>query len=476
MRYLRKLVPVTLVLLAGSALTPALAQEPDVQSRGEYLARAADCTACHTAEGGEAFAGGYPFEMPMGTIISSNITPSKAHGIGDWSFDDFNNAMRHGVSADGRRLYPAMPYTAYAKLTLEDMQALYAYFMQEVAPVDSTPAETELTFPFNLPGLMLVWDTLFANEEIFTPDAALSEQENRGKYLSDALAHCSSCHTPRNAFMAEDDARYFAGATIEGWRAPNITSDDISGVGGWSQQELVSYLQNGYAENKAQAGGPMADAVQHSFRFLQESDIQAIAAYLKTVPAIREPGQVTPAYAVTEAQPTPWTAYESAPAVSDSEAYTDTSTTDGAVLYNLACAACHGINGQGSEDEANPSLLQNTAVGSSDPTNLLMAMVNGIQREGADGKSVMPAFADSTQMIHSELNNAQLAAVANYVTQTFGKGDAGLSTDEIALIRAGGESPWLIKHAAPLAIAGLLAGALIIVLLMVWLIRRRRHA
>lgn len=452
------------------------AQDAALIKRGEYLAVAGDCTACHTAENGKSFAGGYAFNMPMGTIISSNITPSRQFGIGNWSEAEFSKAVRDGVNPDGRHLYPAMPYTSYRYITDEDMHALYSYFQQGVTAVDAAPTEkTQLKFPFSLPGVMAVWDLLFAGNSSFIPDPALNAEQNRGKYLVDGLAHCSTCHTPRNAFMAEDSSKFLAGAYVDGWRASNITADPVSGIGGWSNQEITTYLKTGHVQNKAQAGGPMADAIQHSFSHMDDKDLQAIAAYLKTVTPVREQGQTRPDYAPGASNTVDWTSFEKSPyPASDSPDYIASNTTDGAVLYNTNCAACHGISGQGSDDGYFPSLRANTAVGSKDPANLVMAISEGIHRTSADGIASMPAFSAEDQRIHTELTPAQIAAVANYVTENFGHGDAQLTATDVNRIRSGGEPSFLIRYAAQLAIAGGVI-FLLILLLLARIVLRKKH-
>ncbi|WP_102224219.1 c-type cytochrome [Acidimangrovimonas sediminis] len=471
------IVPVIVSVFALGLALPVLAQDAGggLVSRGEYLARAGDCAACHTARDGKPMAGGYVFSMPMGKIVSSNITPSKRFGIGNWTEEQFARAVRKGVRPDGSHLYPAMPYPSYARITDADMKALYAYFRQ-VKPVDAAPSvKTSLKFPFNLPGMMMGWDLIFANSGPFKDDPKLDAQQNRGKYLVQGLAHCSTCHTPRNAFMATDNGKYLAGANVDGWEAPNLTSDKVSGLGGWSDAEIESYLKNGHAKGKAQAGGPMADAITHSLHYLSDQDIAAITAYLRTVPPIRTEGQSKPSWAVGKAQPVDWTKIEPGMVAADKPGYRATDNTDGAQLYNTACAACHGINGQGSDDGHYPTLTNNSAVGAPKPNNVVMAIVDGIHRKGADGMAVMPAFSASNQVIHDTLSDAQIASVANYVTATFGNGSAKLTAADIPQIEAGGAAPWLIRNAATLFWVGVAVAVIVILLIIAAVVMSRRR-
>ena len=275
------------LLLAGS--WQAVASDEVMIQRGKAIAIAADCGACHrqAAKNSAPFAGGYAIDSPMGRIIASNITPSRQFGIGSYTEQQFADALRKGQAADGSSLYPAMPYTAYQGMTDDDVHALYLYFMQGVKPVDRAPEEqTALSFPFNLRQLMWGWNLLYLNGQQGENQAALSDKLHRGRYLVDVLAHCSTCHTPRNMAMAEDQSRYLAGSPLGGWYAPNITSDP-SGLAAWRQSDIVTYLKTGHVAGKAQAAGPMAEAVDHSFRYMPDDDLQAIAAWIKQVPAIQ---------------------------------------------------------------------------------------------------------------------------------------------------------------------------------------------
>lgn len=452
------------VLAAGFFSTgTALATETTPQQvikRGEYLALAADCGACHSPakEGGAAFAGGYAIDSPMGRIISSNITPSKRFGIGNYSEQQFADALRKGVAADGRNLYPAMPYTAYHGLSDEDVHALYRYFMQGVKPVDAQPsAKTQLSFPFNLRQVMWVWNLLYRSDEPFEKQVGVSDTLNRGKYLVEVLGHCSTCHTARNMMMAEDSSQNLAGGALGGWYAPNITPAN-SGIGRWSQQDIVTYLRTGHVAGKAPAAGAMAEAVEKSFRYLNEDDLNAIALWIKQIPAIETPvavkvGRPIAAIdinAVLNGQ-------------SSQSALADSSTTDGAKLYNDACASCHGIGGQGTKDNFYPSLTHNSTVSHVTPQNLVMVIAKGIERKGRDSDVAMPAF-------DQQMNDAQIAAVSRYVRHQFGNIDETITAEQVNVIRNGGDAPFIVRYVNYL----LASGGIVVLLLVLALLRWRR--
>jgi mono/diheme cytochrome c family protein len=237
--------------------------------------------------GGKRLAGGLPIGSPLGTIYSTNITPSKQYGIGNYSLQQFSDALRRGIRGDGAHLYPAMPYASYALLTDRDVKALYAYFTKTVPSVDEPPAKTtSLPFPYNLRFSMAFWNALFVNAKPFTPDPSKSAEWNRGQYLAKGAAHCGECHTPRGFFMQQDRGREFAGAVLGSWYAPNITPDASAGIGAMSPDELFHYLKFGKVSGQAQAGGEMGLAVQLSFSKLSDEDLKAIVTYVRSVPAI----------------------------------------------------------------------------------------------------------------------------------------------------------------------------------------------
>src|SRR5579871_6223383 len=277
--------PVKLADYKGADPTgvPAQLAQASLIERGAYLARAADCVVCHTAKGGKPFAGGLAFKLPFGTLYSTNITSDKETGIGNYSDQDFLNAVHRGVRRDGARLYPAMPYTSYTYISDADALAIKAYLFS-LPPVRATPPANTLSFPFNQRWAMMFWSALFNPDTRFAPDTSKSPEWNRGAYLAEALAHCGECHTPRNLAFALDNRRQFGGAVTAGWRAFNISSDRSTGIGGWRDEDLVSYLSVGHATGHGSASGPMGEAVDHSFSRLASEDIRAIVAYLRSVP------------------------------------------------------------------------------------------------------------------------------------------------------------------------------------------------
>ncbi len=456
-------VAVLTVLIAAGAhattVAAASASTAEVQ-RGHYLAIAGDCVACHTAPGGKPFAGGLPTATPIGPIFSTNITPSRTDGIGTYTLQQFSDALRKGIRADGAHLYPAMPYTAYAELSDADVRAMYAYFMQGVQPVDSQPPRTRLPFPFNIRASMAFWDLLFLDSKPFTPDPQQSMEWNRGAYLVRGMAHCGTCHTPRNLLMAERSSRFLAGASLGTWFAPNITSDMTSGIGNWSNQAIIDYLRDGDAPGKGQAAGPMAEAVDHSLRHLTDADLAAIAVYLKTVSARHDPADTR---AVTN-----WGApYADLASIRGKALPKDSNAMTGPQLYDAYFATCHQDRGQGSFDGGLPPLFHNSAAGRSNPDNLVMAILDGITWR-TDGSGVrMPAFAQ-------ELSDRQIATLSNYLTQHFGNPAATVTPDRVRTLRAGGAPSNLVLLARVLMVIVLVI-LIAIIVAIVWALTRRRH-
>lgn len=434
---------------------PAATPPSELVQRGQYLATAGDCVACHSAPGGKPMAGGLALPTPIGTIVATNITPSKTHGIGKYTEQQFRDALRKGIRADGQHLYPAMPYTSYAQVTDEDASAMYAYFMQGVAPVDAAPAQaTALPFPFNIRLSMAAWNLLFLDNKPFAADASKSAQWNRGAYLARGLAHCSTCHSPRNLLMAEDIKRELGGGQVGTWFAPNITSDANSGIGGWSEQEIADYMQLGRVANKAQAAGPMAEAVDHSLKHLTPEDLRAIAVYVKNVPAVHDAADTQPAHGWGRAS-------NELGRVRGVAWPQDRDQLSGAQLYDAHCATCHQASGQGSFDGALPPLFHNTAVGRSNSNNLVRVLLDGIERVDERPEVKMQGF-------RHVMSDVQIATLASYLTQHYGNPDVKVTADQVRTLRADGSSSSLLW----LARGGLIVGLLVILAGLAWMLRR----
>lgn len=439
--------------LPGSAVHGAGGNEnSDLLARGKYLATAADCGACHTSpRQGAPMAGGYAIQSPMGSIYASNITPSKTAGIGLWSEAEFVRAVRKGINRQGEHLYPAMPYTAYARITDDDMHALYFYFMQGVTPSDTPTPRTRLPFPFSFRSAMALWNALFAREP-----QARSTPATRGEYLVNALAHCDTCHTPRNMLMGQQNDRALAGGSLGSWYAPNITPDPQSGIGSWTAAELTRYLKTGRVPGKAQAAGPMAEVVEHSLQYLSDADIAAMVAWLRQLPPV-DNGEVT--------------ARESlgGPSASEARLRGQQEADSGWQVFSASCASCHQPDGSG--NARYPSLFHNSATGASRPDNLIATILFGVQRN-VQGESVaMPAFGPDADFA-MRLSDQQIADVSRYVMKNFGNPQVNVTAEQVAGLRRGGATPLLVRLTQP----GVLAGAaLAVVLLAAALIIRRRR-
>lgn len=365
-------------------------------TRGKYLADAAGCAACHTTAGGKRFAGGNAFASPFGTIFSPNITRDKRTGIGQWTDAQFLRAVHDGVRPNGERLYPAFPYTSFTYLTDADVLAIKAYIFSEPAVRNVAP-RTVLRFPFSERRVMVVWTSLYNPAHRFKPNADRSEQWNRGAYIAEALAHCGECHTPRNFAEALDNRRKFSGAITEGWRAFNITSDRLGGIGSWNDATLAEYLTTGHADAHGTAAGPMAEAVDQGLSHLTSDDTRALVAYLRTIPAIASRRFSRPRTTAAPAFPKHDVARV---------------TGLGRRTYQEACASCHGWSGKG---VMTPLATLTGAEAVNDPTgvNVAKAVLVGVRRPRFGTQAFMPSFADA-------YSDTEIAAVVNYVNARFG--------------------------------------------------------
>jgi mono/diheme cytochrome c family protein len=380
--------------------------------RGQYLTRAADCVACHTKDGGEPFAGGRPFVLPFGTLYSTNITPDKKTGIGDYTDADFLRAVHKGIARDGTRLYPAMPYAAYTYMTDEDALAIRAYLFS-LPPVEAAPPASTLSFPYNQRWAMGLWSSLFNPDKRFEPNTERSAEWNRGAYLAEAMAHCGECHTPRNVGFALDNRNKFAGTKQAGWVAYNISSDKETGIGEWKPEEIAQYIASGHAAGRGTADGPMGEAVEFSLRYLTPEDASAIATYVASVPAVK-----TKDLPAVKNQAAPGDHNMGVAAAVDPR---------GKEIYEGACVSCHGWSGE-SPILGYANLTGARAVNDPSATNVVQIVLTGSSRNSVHGGLYMPDFG-------SAYSDTEIAAVANYVTARFGAGGSNLTAANVADLR-----------------------------------------
>jgi nicotinate dehydrogenase subunit B len=362
--------------------------------RGRLLAATGDCAVCHTAPGGTAYAGGRPMDTPFGTIHSTNITPDPDTGIGRWSFSAFQRAMREGLARDGRHLYPAFPYTAFARMDDADLMALYAYLMAQPAVQAATPPNT-LRFPFNLRPLMAGWNALFHDPVPYRADPGQSAEWNRGAYLVEGVGHCGACHTPRNALGAErrGPQAHLAGAMVEGWEAPALTALSRAPLP-WSANELFRYLRHGHSAEHGIAAGPMAPVVRE-LAALPDADLRAMAAYLASFQAASSTATPTAQQLVAQAR-----------------SRAATLTGEGQRLFSGACSACHHDGDGPRLLGLNLPLALNTKLHAEQPHNLVRTILDGIREPAAPGIGFMPGFRDS-------LNDRQVAELVRYMRRRY---------------------------------------------------------
>nr|WP_244117298.1 cytochrome c [Burkholderia gladioli] len=417
---------VTAAPLAASAAAVAApaaghdAARADLLERGEYLARAGDCIACHSTPNGKPFAGGLKFDTPIGAIYSTNITPDAKTGIGGWRFEDFDRAVRAGVRKNGDTLYPAMPYPSYARLSEEDVRAMYAYFSQGVAPVEQPNRAVDIVWPLSMRWPLAIWRKLYAPapkpfESASYADPVLA----RGAYLVQGLGHCGACHTPRAPTMQEralgdaDGSDFLAGgAAIDGWVPTSLRGEPRTGLGTWSEQEIVRFLKTGRNLHTAAFGG-MTDVVDHSMQYLSDADLSAIARYLKSLPP-RASGETAYAYDDAAAQ---------ALRAGDAK-------RPGASVYVDNCMACHRSDGRG-YTRVFPALGGNPVVQGADPTSLIHVVLEGAALNGtheAPSSFTMPPFG-------WRLSDQEVADVANFVRTSWGNTGSTVTAAQVAKLR-----------------------------------------
>lgn len=406
-------------------ITPGDTSSPALIEAGRYAARAGDCIACHTAPGGQPFAGGLPMQTPAGTIYTTNITPDPQFGIGGYTLEDFDRAIRYGISKKGYSLYPAMPYPNYAHVSDADMRALYAYFMHGVEPVAQPNRAVGMPWPLSMRWPMALWRKLFApavmGADVQTPLAASSGSApsiDRGAYLVEGLGHCSACHTPRNLAFQEKgltaaDADFLSGgAPLEGWVAKNLRSDAANGLGPWSEAELVQFLKTGRNSHTA-VFGSMSEVVSNSLQYLSDADLIAIAHYLKSLPP-KDPTQKG-FHSDAHAAQALWQGDDSA---------------RGAAVYVDNCAACHRTDGSG-YTRFFPALAGNTVVLGQDPSSLISIVLNGgtlPSLHTAPSSVTMPGFG-------WRLSDQQVADVVTFIRGSWGNHADPVSADQVSKLR-----------------------------------------
>jgi mono/diheme cytochrome c family protein len=373
--------------------------------RGRYLVHAGDCAACHTDDEGQPFAGGRAIPTPFGTIYSTNITPDRETGIGDWTDEQFYKAMHEGIRPDGKHLYPAFPYPWFTRLTRDDVLAIKSY-LDSIPPVKQEAKPPDMPWPLSVRESVAGWNTLFFKAGTFQPNARKSKEWNRGAYLVEGLGHCGACHSPKNVLGGIKKKDRFEGGQGEGWFATSLVGNDRAGLGSWTEGEIVEYLKTG-ANDRARALGPMAEVVHNSTRFLTKEDLHAIAVYLKDLPA-QDNGQRN----------------ASAPAPDDDR------MKRGRLVYIDQCAGCHMENGTGVA-HVFPPIKGNTGVHAQDPTSLARLVLEGARSATTPAKPegfAMPAFG-------WKLSDQDIADVLTYIRASWGNQAQPVKASKVADVR-----------------------------------------
>lgn len=386
------------------------------QSGDEYVARAADCVACHSIPDGQAFAGGLKMGTPLGGIFSTNITPDPETGIGRYSLADFDIAVRQGIAKDGRRLYPAMPYPSYVKLSDTDVVALYRFFMRQVPPVHQANLKSEIPALLSARWPLAFWNFFFAPSSGYAVRPGHDEAWNRGAYLVQGPGHCGACHTPRGIGLQEkalDDSspKYLAGAELDAWYAPSLRGDMRTGLGTWSSKDIGEFLKQGH-NRIGSPFGSMIDVVNNSMSYLSDSDIEAVATYLKSLPA-------------TSTEPA--VAYDNS---TSAALLSGPSTQSGGAIYTGACASCHGFDAKGFAPYM-PALAASPVVLDDNPSSLINLVLNGsipLVINGTPDAYRMPQF-------RQQLSNQDIAEVLTFIRNGWGNQAPAVTAAQVAELR-----------------------------------------
>jgi mono/diheme cytochrome c family protein len=394
-----------LILALAALATPARAQ--DAVARGRYLAILGDCAGCHTRMNGPAFAGGLPFTAQFGTIYSTNITPNRENGIGNWTADQFYRALHDGIAADGTHLYPALPYIYFSRISRRDTDDLFAY-LKTLKPVYQKPTPNKLIFPFNIRWGLTFWNWLYQPKAPPQIPAGQSPQWKRGEYLVNGLGHCAACHTPKDLLFGDVASRPLAGGVVDNWYAANLTGQRRTGLGKWSQDDLVKFLATG--RNKyATAAGSMQEKVTLSTSHMTDEDRAAIATYLKTLPAGDAQGIPMP---------------------------DGNQMASGEVVFVKNCKVCHAPPGQPDQPGSGPlpdypKLAGDTLIMGQNPTTVLRIILQDAESPVTPNEHTtysMPSFIT--------LSDKEIADVATYIRNSWGNHADPVSRSDVRSIRA----------------------------------------
>jgi mono/diheme cytochrome c family protein len=395
-------VPALIMTRAAAATSDQ--QKFEQIERGRYLATLADCTACHTKKDrGQPFAGGREIETPFGMILSANITPDRETGIGNWTEQQFDNAVRHGIRPDGSRLYPAMPYTAFTKMSRDDVRAIRAY-LATLEPVHNRVVTNQLPFPYNIRFAMRGWDLLFFDDGRFNPDPNKSAEWNRGAFIVNGPGHCGACHTPKNMFGADKSDKALQGGQVQGWFAPNITNDKMQGLGDMSVDNVAKLLKTGH-NIIVGVTGPMGEEVADASSHFRDNDLKAMAIYLKSLAGAGEQ------HAAVD-KPDPRMAA-------------------GQAIYRDTCSACHGLDGKGVANLF-PALTKSPSARAADPTTAIRIVLRGARSVATKDEPTAPAMPS----FGWQLKDDQVAAVLTYIRNSWGSASPPLSAGDVSKQRS----------------------------------------
>lgn len=392
---------------AQRAVEASKLSDPALIARGQYLAIAGDCAACHTQRGGQPYAGGRALTTPFGDVTAPNLTPDDATGLGQWSFADFWRALHEGTGRHGEPLYPVFSYTSFTKVSRDDAQAIFAY-LRSLPPVNQPGRAPELPFPYNVRSSLRGWQALYFKPGEYQNDASKSAQWNRGAYLVQGLGHCNECHTTRNALGAMEPGKHLAGGQIpaQGWYAPDLSAQPGGGLAGWSNQDIVDLLKTGQSA-KGAAFGPMADVVRHSTQHLSDADLTAMAVYLQSLPPRAPAAAAQPVLRVSEA-----------------------GLAAGDKLYAQRCADCHGRQGEGVPGTY-PPLAGNSTVTEPSGINAVRSVLLGGFAPATAGNPEpysMPPFAQ-------QLSDEDVAMVVSYIRQSWGNHAGAVLPADVSRLR-----------------------------------------